>query len=92
MSLNSVTTTLFHFFVRKNVFYCKNIQYVYNFYATDMNVCRDVFRTQSKIYDGEFFQKPQKPFILDAQLRSKFVTAFLFLQLMKTHFGLRKKL
>ena len=29
ISYNSLTTTLFHCFVRKNVFYSKNIQYAY---------------------------------------------------------------
>ena len=50
ISFNSLTANLFHSFVRKNVFYSKNVQYSYNFYGTDLNVCRDVFRIQSNIY------------------------------------------
>ena len=47
-------------FVRKNVFYSKNIQYAYNFYGTDLNVCRDVYRTQSNIYGGASLRKSLK--------------------------------
>ena len=36
--------------LEKNGFYSKNIQYAYNFYGTDVNVCRGVFSTQSNIY------------------------------------------
>ena len=51
-----------HSFVRKNVFYSKNIQYAYNFYGTDQNICRGVFRNQSNIYGGasSSLQKSQK--------------------------------
>ena len=38
---------------------------IYNFYGTDLNVCRGVFRTQSKIYDGAFLRKSQKSFIVE---------------------------
>ena len=41
----------------KNVFYSKNIQHAYNFYGTDLNVCRGIFRTQPNIYDGASLQK-----------------------------------
>ena len=51
-SFSSLTATLFHSFVRKNVFYSRNIQYACNFYGTDLNVCRGVFRTLSNIYGG----------------------------------------
>ena len=62
--------SLFHSFVRKNVFYSENIKYVCNFYGTDLyppecNVCKDVFRTQSNIYDGVSLRKSQKSFIVD---------------------------
>ena len=57
---DSLTAGLFHSFVGKNVFYSKNIQYTYNFYGTDLNVCRGTFRTQSNIYDEAFLQKLQK--------------------------------
>ena len=60
ISFNSLAATSFHSFVRKNVFYSKNIQYAYDFYGTDLNVCRDVFRTQSNIYGGASLQKLQK--------------------------------
>ena len=66
------TATLFLFFVRKNVFYSKNIQYAYNFYGTDLNVCRGVFRTQSNIYGGASLRKSQKTFIIGALLGSKY--------------------
>ena len=49
----------------KNVFYNKNIQYAYNFYGTDLSVCRGIFRTQSNIYGGGFFRKLQKSFNVD---------------------------
>ena len=65
-------------FVTKNVFYSKNIQYAYNFYGTDLNVCRGVFRTQSNIYDGAFLRKSQKSFIVDARLGSKYISGISF--------------
>ena len=74
VSFNSLTDNLSHSFVRKNVFYGKNIKYAYNFYRTDLNVCRDVFRTQSNIYSGAFLWKPQKSFNVDAWLGSKYVS------------------
>ena len=60
-------------FVTKNVFYSKNIQYAYNFYGTDLNVWRGVFRTQSN-----FFVKITKSFIVDARLGSKYVSGIGF--------------
>ena len=72
------TATLFLFFVRKNVFYSKNIQYAYNFYGTDLNVCRGVFRTRSNIYGGASLRKSQKSFIVDARLGSKYVSGIGF--------------
>ena len=62
----------FILFSEKNVFYSKNIQYTYNFYETDLNVCRGVFRTQSNIYVGASLQKSQKSFIVDARIGSKY--------------------
>ena len=40
----------------------RNIQYVYNFYGTDLqvNICREVFRTQSNTYGGVSLRKSQK--------------------------------
>ena len=72
------TATLFLFLVRKNVFYSKSIQYAYNFYGTDLNVCRGVFRTQSNIYGGASLRKSQKSFIVDARLGSKYVSGIGF--------------
>ena len=69
---------LYFIFVRKNVFYSKNIQYAYNFYGTDLNVCRGVFRTQSNIYDGAFLQNSQKTFIVDTRLGSKYISGISF--------------
>ena len=71
ISFNSLTDNLSHSFVRKNVFYGKNIKYANNFYRTDLNVCRGVFRTQSNIYSGASLWKPQKSFNVDAWLGSK---------------------
>ena len=74
ISFNLLTATLFNFsFVRKSVFYSKNVQYANNFYGTDLyvNVCRGVFRTQSNIYGGASLQKLQEGFIVDVQLDSK---------------------
>ena len=76
-----LTATLFHSsFVRKSVFYSKNVQYAYNFYGTDLyvNVCRGIFRTQSNIYGGASFQKSQKTFIVDIRLRSKYASGIGF--------------
>ena len=78
LSFNSLTATLFHSFVRKNVFYSKNIQYAYNFYETDLNICRGVFRAQSNIYGGASLRKSQKSFIVDARLGSKYVSGIGF--------------
>ena len=64
--------------LEKNVFYSKNIQYAYNFYGTDLNVWRGVFRTQSNIYDGAFLRKSQKSFIVDARLGSKYISGIGF--------------
>ena len=52
----------FILFSKKNVFYSKNIQYAYNFYGTDLNVCRGV----------------GKSFIVDAGLGSKYVSGIGF--------------
>ena len=70
---NSLTATLFHSsFVRKSVFYSKNVQNAYGFYGTGLyvNVCRGVFRTQSNIYSGAYLQKSQESFIVDVGLGS----------------------
>ena len=75
---NSITATLFHSFFRKNIFYSKNIQYAYNFYGTDLKVCRGVFRTQPNIYGGASLRKSQKSFIVDARLGSKYVSGIGF--------------
>ena len=48
ISFNSLTDTSFSSpFVRKSVFYSKDIQYAYHFYETDLyvNICRNIFRT-----------------------------------------------
>ena len=68
----------FIFFVRKDVFYSKNIQYAYKFYETDLNVCRGVFRTQSNIYGGASLRKLQESFIVDARLGSKYASVIGF--------------
>ena len=47
----------FIFFVRKNVFYSKNTHHAYNFYGSDLNVYRGVFKTQSNIYGGASLRK-----------------------------------
>ena len=62
----------------KNVFYNKNIQYAYNFYGTDLNVWRGVFRTQSNIYGGASLRKSQKSFIVDTRLGPKYVSGIGF--------------
>ena len=72
------TATLFLFFVRKNIFYSKNIQYAYNFYGIDVNVCRGVFRTQPNIYDGTPLPKSQNSFIVGARLGFKYVSGIDF--------------
>ena len=51
---------------------------IYNFYGTDLNVWRGVFRTQSNIYDGAFLRKSQKSFIVDARLGSKYISGIGF--------------
>ena len=56
----------------------KNIQYAYNFYGTDLNVCRGVFRAQSNIYVGASLQKLQKSFTVDALLGSKYISGIGF--------------
>ena len=53
---------LYLFFCEKKCIYSKSIQYVYNFYVTDPNLC---------IYGGASLQKSQKSFIVDAPLGSK---------------------
>ena len=64
----------------KNVFYCKNVQYVYNFYGDNryLNICRGVFRTRQNIYGGAYSQKSQKSFIVDAWLGSKYASGIGF--------------
>ena len=62
----------------KNVFYNKNIQYAYNFYGTDLNVWRGVFRIQSNIYGGASLRKSQKSFIVDTRLGPKYVSGIGF--------------
>ena len=81
ISFNSLTVTLLHSsFVRKTVFYSKNIQYAYNFYGTNLyvNVCRDVFRTYSNIYGGASLQESQDSFIVDVRLGSKYASGIGF--------------
>ena len=95
---NSLTATLLHFsFVRKKIFYSENIQYVYNFYGTDLylDVCRWVFKTQPNIYRGTSSRKSQQSFIIDVLLGSRYLSnkvkvnfknlslMFLLLELMK---------
>ena len=81
-SCNSLTATLFHsFFVRKSVFYRKNIQYAYDFYGTDLyvNVCRGVFRIQLKICGGASMQKSHKEsVIVDVPLVFKYASGIAF--------------
>ena len=63
---NSLIAALFpSCFVRKNVFYCKNIQYACNFYGTDLYVskCRGVFTTQSNIYGGAMCKNHREAFL-----------------------------
>ena len=70
---HSLAATLFHSsFVRKSVFYSKNIQYAYSFYGTELyvNVCRGIFRIQSNIYGGASLQILQESFIVDVRLGS----------------------
>ena len=56
---NSITATLIYSsFVRKIIFYSKNIQYAYDFYR--INVYRGVFRIQPNIYGRASLRKPQK--------------------------------
>ena len=62
----------------KIFFFRKKIQYAYNFYETDLNVCRGVFRTKSNIYGGASLQKLQKGFIVDAQPGSKYLSGIGF--------------
>ena len=79
---NSVTANLIRSsFVRKSAFYCKNIQYVYNFYGTELyvNVCRCVFRTQPNTNGGDSFQKTQESFIADVWLGSKYASGIDFI-------------
>ena len=68
------------FFVRKSVFYSKDIQYAHNFYGTELyaNVCRGVFKTQSNIYGGASLEKSQENFIVDVWLISKYASAIGF--------------
>ena len=78
---NSITATLFHSsFVRKSVFYSKNIQYAYNFYGNDLyvNVYRGVFRTQLNIYGGASLEESQEGFIVDVWLGSKYASGIGF--------------
>ena len=67
-------------FVRKKVFYSKNIQYTYYFYESEpyVNVCRGVFRTYSNIYGGASLQKPQKKNIIDVRLGFKYASGLGF--------------
>ena len=81
ISCNSLTATLVDAsFVRKNVFYSKNIQYAYYFYGTDLylNACRGVFRTYTNIYGGAYLQKSQESFIVDVRLGSKYASSIGF--------------
>ena len=76
-SFNSVTATLVHSFVRKNVFYCKNVQYTYNFCGTDLyppvsKWMQRRIQNQSNIYGGASLLKSQKS--LDARLGSKYIS------------------
>ena len=89
ISFNSLTANLFHSFVRKNVFYSKKTQYAYNFYRTDLNVCRGVFRNQSNIYGTVSLQKSQKSFIIDARRGSKYASGIGFTveKVYRSHFS-----
>ena len=51
---------------------------IYNFYGTDLNVWRGVFRTQSNIYGGASLRKSQKSFIVDTRLGPKYVSGIGF--------------
>ena len=59
-------------------FTATKIQYAYNFYGTDLNVCKGVLRTHSNIYGGASLQKSQKSFIAEARLGSKYVSGIGF--------------
>ena len=59
-------------------FTATKIHYAYNFYGTDMNVCKGVLRTHSNIYGGASLQKSQKSLIAEAQLGSKYVSGIGF--------------
>ena len=81
ISFNSLTVTLFQSsFVRKSVFYSKNIQYAYNFYGTDLyvNVCLAVFRTHSNIFGTVSLQTSQESFTVDVRLSSKYASGIGF--------------
>ena len=60
------------------MFYSKNIQYAYNFYGTELNVCTGVFRTQSNIYGGASLGNHKKSFIVDSRLGFKYVSGIGF--------------
>ena len=84
----------FFFFVRINIFYSENNQYVYNFYGTDLYVCRGVFRTQSNIYGEASLWKSRKTFIADVLPVSKYAFGISFTvekvyRNSICHFGLR---
>ena len=81
ISFNSLTATLFlSTFVKRNVFYSENIQYVYNFYGTNLyvDVCRAAFRTQSNICNGASLGKSRKSFTEVALLGSKYASVISF--------------
>ena len=80
-SLIQLLLLSFILFVRKNVFYRKNIQYAYNFYGTDLYppVCKCMQRriqNQSNIYRGTSLRKSQKS--LDPWMGSKYVSGIDF--------------
>ena len=62
----------------KKMFFSINIQYAYNFYGIDLNVCWGIFRTQSNIYGGAFLLKSQKRFIVDVRMGSKYISGIGF--------------
>ena len=69
------------FFCKKKIFYSKNTNYANSFYGNEMyvNLCRGVFRTQQITYDGAFFEKSLKSFIVDVRLGSKYASGISFM-------------
>ena len=81
ISFNSLSDTSFCSpFVRKSVFYSKDIQYANNFYETDLyvNVWRNIFRTLPNIYCGTSLQKSQESLTVGVRLGSKYASSIGF--------------